>query len=107
MFQYLLEHRSLFELYRVMDWTLIDEITNAYISIETTLIVWGQQQFGQLRQAILSCKVQDCSSQSVLIVYTYLDHRELVSRSNQELYHLYESLLCCFVLFLLPFSTDW
>ena len=49
----------------------------------------GQQQFGQLRQAMLSCQVQDGSSKSVLIVDAYLDHRELVSRFNQKLYHLY------------------
>ena len=107
MFQYLLEHGSLLELYRVMNWTLIDEITNACISIKTSLLVLGQQQFGQLRQAMLCCQVQDGSPKSVLIIDAYLDHRELVSRFNQKLYHLNECLLCCFILFLFPFPTGW
>jgi hypothetical protein len=41
MFQYLLKHGRLFELYRVMNWTLIDEIANACIGIKTSLVVWG------------------------------------------------------------------
>ena len=90
-----------------MDWTLIDKITYAYISKETPLGFLGQQQFGQLRQAMLCCQVQDCSSKSVLIVDAYLDHRELVSRFNQKLYHLYDCLLCCFILFFFPFPTAW
>ena len=90
-----------------MDRTLIDKITNAYISRETSLGFLGQQQFGQLRQTMLCCQVQDCSSKSVLIVDAYLDHSELVPRFNQKLYHLYECLLCCFILFFFPFPTDW